>query len=360
MRLPRLGEVPMTEANLDSVLTATRSVFDGEYHALASRYLDGKPLGPFDDQGVRKNDPNDTVRHQDRRELRALKVFAAWVNHFDTKMHNSLDMYVGIPGQGHVRHYLIDFASTLGAFGDQLVKRFGYEYGFDTFPILGRTLTLGAFEDTWVSLERPAGLEEIGLFDTATFEADGWKPDLPHSAMANLTTRDGYWAAKILSSFTDEDLRVIVAQGHYQNPQAAEFLVATLAVRRDKIVRYWFDRVPPLDFFTLTTEGIDFHDLAAERGFADSEKTRYRYRLAAVNKDRKNRRDDGWTTWRETSASVVPLFDDSGRLAAHIPPEDPDHPFLAIEVQVDRGDRWSPSTTLFGAYASGRLVALDR
>jgi hypothetical protein len=360
MRLPRLGEVPMTEANLDSVLIATRSVFGGEYHALASRYLDGMPLGPFDDQDVREDDPNDTVRHQDRRELRALKVFAAWVNHFDTKMHNSLDMYVGEPGQGYVRHYLIDFASTLGAFGDKLVRRFGYEYGFDTFPILGRTLTLGAVEDTWVALERPAGLSEIGLFDAATFEPDGWKPDLPHSGMANLTRRDGYWAAKVLSAFTDEALRRIVAQGHYQNTDAVEFLVTTLTARRDKIVRYWFDKVPPIDFFTLTTTGIDFHDLAAERGYATPAETRYRYRLAAVDKNRRTGGAGGWTGWQETAASVVPLFDGTGRLAADIPKGDGDHRFLAVEVQVNRGDGWSPSTTLYGAYASGRLVALDR
>ncbi len=360
MRLQRVGEVAMSEANLDSILTATGSVFNGEYHALASRYLDGAPLGPFDDQDVRKDDPNDTVRHQDRRELRALKVFAAWVNHFDIKMHNSLDMYLGEPDEGHVRHYLIDFASTLGAFGDALVKRFGYEFGFDVFPILGRTVTLGLIEDTWVSLERPPGLDEVGLFDVASLEPDGWKPDLPNSAVANLTARDGYWGAKILSAFTNDDLRLIVEQGNYRNPAAADFLVETLAGRRDKIVRYWFDKVPPLDFFTLTAEGIDFHDLAAERGYASAEDSRYRYRLAAVDSGRENNRADGWTAWRETSATAAPLFDDGGRLAADVPRGDADHPFLACEVQVDRGDGWSRSTTLYGAYASGRLVALDR
>lgn len=359
MRLQRVGRVPMTEANLDSVLVATKSIFNGQYHALASRYLDGIPLGPFDDQGTREDDPNDTVRHQDRRELRALEVFAAWANHFDTKMHNSLDMYLGEPGEGHVRHHLIDFASTLGAFGDKLVKRFGYEYGFDVFPITGRALTLGFVEDTWVSLERPAGLDEVGLFDVDTFDPGGWKPDLPHSAMANLTDLDGYWAAKVLSAFTDEDLRLIVRQGHYQNPTAADFLVETLAGRRDKIVRYWFDRVPPLDFFTLTEKGIEFHDLAAERGYASTDESRYRFRLAATDSDR-NQRNDGWTSWHETPVSLVPLFDGSDRLATDIPRGDADHPFLAVEVQVNRGSGWSRSTVLYGAYASGRLVALDR
>ena len=359
MRLPRVGKVPMTEANLDSILTATGSIFSGEYHALASRYLDGQPLGPFDDQGFREDDPNDTIRHQDRRELRALKVFAAWVNHFDTKMHNSLDMYVGNPGEGYIRHYLIDFASTLGSFGDELVKRFGYEYGFDTFPIMGRTLTLGIFEDTWVALERPEGLDEVGLFDVATFEPDKWKPDLPHSGMADMTARDGYWAAKILSAFTDEDLRLIVEQGHFQNPAAVDFLVETLAARRDKIVRYWFAKVPPIDFFTLTPAGIEFHDLAVERGYTEVEKPLYRFRLKPVDSQRKEGAD-GWTDWQEITTTVVPLFDETNRLSADIPRGGEEYPFLAIDVQVDHGDGWSSSTVLYGAYATGRLVALDR
>ena len=61
MRLARGPKVLMTEANLDSVLAATGSIFGGEYHALASRYLDGVPLGPFDDQGRREGDPDTVV-----------------------------------------------------------------------------------------------------------------------------------------------------------------------------------------------------------------------------------------------------------------------------------------------------------
>ena len=100
MRLPRVGEVPMTEANLDSVLTATRSVFERRIPRLGQPLSRRRAAGALRRPGhVREDDPNDTVRHQDRRELRALKVFAAWVNHFDTKMHNSLDMYVGVPDQ---------------------------------------------------------------------------------------------------------------------------------------------------------------------------------------------------------------------------------------------------------------------
>jgi len=349
MKLPRWGEVPMTTANLDSVLTATRSIFKGKFHALASRYLDGVPIGPFDDEGRRIDDPNDLIRHQDRRELRALRVFASWINHFDTKMQNSLDMYVGEPDQGHVRHYLIDFASTLGAYGDEPVKRFGYEFGVDVFPVIGRTFTFGFREDPWIPLERATGLEEVGLLDVETFEPAKWKPDLPHSAMANLTRRDGYWAAKIVSSFSDAQLRVLVKQGRYQNPEAVDYLVTTLAGRRDKIVRYWFSEVPPLDYFKLTAAGLGFRDLGVERGYSVASDTRYRVRLAAVDTERSA---DEWTDWEEITQPEVDLED--------APPSDRGYPFLAVEVQLNRGQGWSKSTTVYLAVASGHVVALDR
>jgi len=352
MKVGREGKVDMTEANLDSILTATGSIFDGRYHALASRYLDGVPLGPFDDQDTRADDPNDLIKHENRRELRGLRVFAAWLNHFDTKMHNSLDMYHGEPGQGHVRHYLIDFASTLGAFGDQLVKRFGYEFGLDSGPILGRLLTLGLVEDTWVQLARPAGLDEMGLFDVETFAPQKWKPDLPHSGMANLTERDGYWAAKIVSAFSDDDLRILVEEGHYQNSAAAEFLVRTLAARRDKIARYWFDQVPPLDHFTVGAEGIVFADLAVLRGLANADDTTYRFRLAVVDRERKAREQ---TAWRVTRRAVVPLPAPD----LDMRPDDR-HRFLAVEVQLDRGEGWTRSTTAFLSLAQGRIVGVDR
>lgn len=348
MRLQRHGEVPMTEANLDSVLVATGSVFDGQYHALASRYLDGIPIGPFDDEGRRDDDPNDRVKHQDRRELRALRVFAAWLNHFDTKAQNTLDMYVGEPGQGYVKHYLIDFASSLGAYGDKAVPRFGYEYGLDFFPILGRTLALGFHEDAWVQVHRPEGLDEVGLFVADPFDPTIWKPDLPNSMMANLTRLDAYWAAKIVSAFNDAQIRLLVEQGHYQDPRAVEYLTRTLMARRDRIVHAWFDETPPLDFFTVDEAGLRFHDLAVERGFESAAEVVYRFRWAAVDSDRKG---GPWSSWQETSDTFIP----EAALQT-----DAEQEFLAIQCQVRRDQAWSRTVTVYRAVSSGRIVAVDR
>jgi len=349
MKLPRVGEVPMTAANLDSILQSTNSIFDGHYHALASKYLSGKPLGPFNDQGCRGDDPNDTIKHQDRRELRAMKVFGAWINHFDTKMHNSLDMYVGSPGKGHVKHHLIDFASTLGAFGAEPVKRFGYEYGIDLPPMLGRYLALGFHEDAWVGLERPEGLDEIGLFEVEIFEPEKWKPDLPHSGMANLTAADGYWAAKVLSGFTVDHIRTMVDEAHYQDPRAAQYLVKTLRGRQEKIVRYWFTQVPPLDFFQVGTNVVRYTDLGVARGFLVGDGVLYRHRLAAVNAGREANQ---WTQWSESSTTEI--------LLSGAPKTNTDHPFLAMQCQVNRGQGWSSSTTAYLATTFATVVAVDR
>ncbi len=349
MKVGRHGKTPLTRANLDSVLAATGSLFGDEYQALASRFLKGKPLGPFDDQGVRQDDPNDLIKHQDRRELRGYRVLAAWLNHFDTKAQNSLDVYVGEPGQGYIKHYLIDFASTLGAYGDEAIKRFGFEFGVDVFPMMGRFLALGIHEDPWVFVERPAGLEEVGLYEAEQFDPAKWKPDLPNSMMANLNKADGYWAAKIVSAFNDRQLRLIVKQGHYQNPLAEDYLVEMLALRRDKIVRHWFSLITPLDFFTNDANGLNFLDLGEKWLQDEGTRPRYRYRLQDVDAHR-NFVSKG--QWQEITETFIPLGEGADG--------NPSRLFQAVEVQVDRGQGWSPSVTAYRAYKSGRIVGLER
>ena len=44
---------------------------DGTVRAMASEFLSGKPIGPWDYSGTRGDDPNDVVDHEDRRERAA-------------------------------------------------------------------------------------------------------------------------------------------------------------------------------------------------------------------------------------------------------------------------------------------------
>ncbi len=85
---------PITRPRARRLLKAQPTGPDGSYRALASRWIAGKLLGPFTYEGTRTDDPNDTIPHEDRRVLRGLRVFAAWLNHQDTRSMNTMDTLV--------------------------------------------------------------------------------------------------------------------------------------------------------------------------------------------------------------------------------------------------------------------------
>ena len=87
--------LPFTGLDINDVLERSARRPDGKYRAVASRFIDGRNLGPFRYYGTRADDPNDLFPHEHRRELRANRVFAAWLNHVDSRGINSLDALVG-------------------------------------------------------------------------------------------------------------------------------------------------------------------------------------------------------------------------------------------------------------------------
>src|SRR6266481_3392060 len=103
----------LTREDLDETLTRVARMPDGRIRVLASKLIPGKPKGPFPQIGLRRDDPNDWIPHEHRRELRGLRVIASWINHWDMKEDNGLDTYVEENGRKFLRHYLIDFGSTL-------------------------------------------------------------------------------------------------------------------------------------------------------------------------------------------------------------------------------------------------------
>src|SRR5262245_30427984 len=88
------AKAKLTEQNLDELLKRVHRQHDGTYRAMASKFLKGSPVGPFQYFGTRPDDPNDIFPHENRVELRGLRVFAAWLNHDDSRAINSLDMLV--------------------------------------------------------------------------------------------------------------------------------------------------------------------------------------------------------------------------------------------------------------------------
>ncbi len=245
-----------TTALLEDVLTKVALRPDGKIRAIASRLLPGKPVGPFSYKGRRKDDPNDLIPHQHRRELRGMKVFAELVNHFDTKDHNTLDVIVEEDGRRYVQHYMIDFGSTLGSDGDEPKAAYkGYSYVIDLEQALVSLATLGMRRWSWEKAE-PSGIPAaIGYFESDLFEPPGWKPLHGNPAFDNMTYSDAQWACQILAQFEKDDLLACVETAEYSDAAATEYMVETLWERRAKILKYYSSKVNLLDNFMLTDDG---------------------------------------------------------------------------------------------------------
>jgi hypothetical protein len=266
-------ERAMTVRDLDQILSRVPPAAGGQYRAVASKFLVGEPVGPFEYYGTRVDDPNDVFPHEHRRELRGLAVFAAWLNHDDSRAINTLDMLVKENDRHHVKHYLIDFGSTLGSGSTNVQKpRAGYEYYWELKPTVMRIATLGLWDRSWIRAEYPK-LPSVGAFESSVFDPKSWKPEYPNPAFTNLQPEDAYWAAKIVMSFTNDDIRKIVHTGLLSDKRAEQYVVDTLIQRRDKIGRYWLSRLLALDNFRIDGNVVRFTDLLAEYGFGKSLET---------------------------------------------------------------------------------------
>ena len=104
VQLPNGHRRPMNVSDIDEQLRRAERNTDGSYRVMVSEALEGTPLQGFKYEGTRPDNPNDIVPHENRRELRGLRVFSAWVNHTDAKAINSMDTLVKDDGQSVVRH----------------------------------------------------------------------------------------------------------------------------------------------------------------------------------------------------------------------------------------------------------------
>ena len=224
---------------------------DGTIRAVASKYIAGTPVGQFKHYGTRSDDPNDIFPHELRRELRGYKVFCAWLNHDDSRALNTFDSYVEEDGRHYVRHYLLDFGSNLGSGSTNPQEpRAGYEYYVEGGKALKGIFTLGLWTRDWMKVKYP-DYPSVGNVEAEFFEAWKWKPQYPNPAFDRMDAADAFWAASIVSRFTDEMIRAIVAEAKMRDPEAEAYLIDVILKRRDKVVNYWISHTNPLDEFVV-------------------------------------------------------------------------------------------------------------
>ena len=260
----------MTRADLDAILARGAKLPNGKFRATLSRFADGRPLGYFKYYGTRPDDPNDIHPHEHRRELRGSRVFAAWVNHDDSRGLNSLDMLEGEAGRQSIRHYMFDFGSIMGSGSTTpQVPRAGNEYILEWGPAFKTLATLGLYVRPWILVDYWEGAKSVGRFEGDFFDPVKWRPEYPNPAFDNMTPEDAFWAARLVSKFSNGDIRAVVAKARYSEPGAAEHITATLIKRRDKVLRAWLTGVNPLVNAKLSSDGIlTFENAAVDAGIA--------------------------------------------------------------------------------------------
>jgi hypothetical protein len=203
-------EVPFGSEQLEALLARTPREDDGRLRVCASAWLPGRNIGSWAYMGLRKDDPNDRVPHQNRRDVRGFGVMAAWLNDIDTMENNTMDAYVGEDGAGHVVHFQQDVGGSFGQFAAVPAEQWmGEETFFMPGRILSSLFTFGALSRRWDTPQRDAerrrllaAYPQLGYFDDASFDARDWHPVLDNPAFERQTARDRFWGAKRVLAFS--------------------------------------------------------------------------------------------------------------------------------------------------------------
>ena len=265
---------PMKQDDLESMLRRAHRDADGSYRVHASLRLEGKVLGGIRFYGTRPDDPNDIIPHEHRRELRGYGVFSAWFNHVDSKAINAMDTLVEKDGKSYVRHYLLDFSSTLGS-GSIHPREYweGYEYLYEGPKPIGKDIvSLGFRVEPWRT-QPYFESRSIGKMPSENnkWDPEEWRPRFPNAAFVRARADDKFWAARKALAITDDMIRAAVKAGQFNDPESESFLVLALSQRRDAIGRRYLTQINPVVDPVLDASGeLSFANAAVDAGFANA------------------------------------------------------------------------------------------
>jgi hypothetical protein len=167
--------------------------------------------------------------------------------------------------------------------------RYGHEYIIPTGrQARAKIVQLGLKPEPWETIDFP-DIPAVGNFSAHAFDAGNWKPNYPNPAFRRTNPDDAFWAAKIVMTFTDADIRALVETGQYSDPRAVDYITSVLIERRNRIGRTWFAKVLPLDQFRFEGGQLRWIDLAERYGFRSAQNydvdwSRFDNRTAALTR----------------------------------------------------------------------------
>ena len=340
----------LTQQDVDAVLEQVAAPVEGRYRSTVSMYIKGVILGPIKAFGTREDDTNDTIRHENRRILRALRLFCAFTNNTGMRIDNSLDVYEGEPDKGYVKHYLLDFGEAFGGHGTGHDYRWdGYNHIFDFRQTMRNLFTLGFFVEGWEN----AGItpwKSVGRFESAVFDPGRWKEVWPYEPIRRSQPADDYWAAKVLASLTRDHIAALVQAAKYPEPEAADYIIKTLMERRRKLLNFAFNNISPLEVVNYGNGILKLKDVG--KSIPNDTGTPRRYEIRYYDGSGKELSDSHTITGNGDSIDI-PIKEDIVKRA---------NDYLRVDVWVWRGENRAPSPAEFhvrkGDRSSCKLVGV--
>lgn len=347
------GRRPFDARDLAEILDGAARLPDGRIRVSAERLPDEADMGRFEYHGTRPDDPNDIHPHEHRRELRGSRVFAAWLNHDDSRALNTLVLRHRENGRRFFKYYIVDFGSALGSatrFAD--VPQSGREHALTWRPSLLTFATLGLWTRPWLRQPPPSSRPAVGRFTAEGFDPARWVAEYPKAAYDNMRADDAFWAARIVAAFGEPEIRAIVGRGRFSDPGVVDELTEVLLDRRRRILETWLTAVTPITTATLANDGVLTFDNVAVRHGIGGAPIRYDVTWSIYDNDRRVHTPIGNTGSVTTMTSHAPesiLRATAGFVSVRIEAVHPTFP------------GWRPVQLYFRREGAGwRLAGLDR
>lgn len=197
--------------------------YDG-HRATASELVPGKVLGLF------KFD-----RYRMRREVRALRLAAQWLNDTDRVDNNTLTAFQ----DGKAMGYLLDFNSCLGSWNGRPKDPWrGSRYAWDVEQQIVGLLTFGLLLPP--EQNTPITSPALGrLADDPKGGGRAWRPQNPNTAFDRMTAEDAHWMAERILAITPEQIRAIVSTAEFSKESDKEGVLNLLQIRRKGLLDTW-------------------------------------------------------------------------------------------------------------------------